>query len=94
VIYVDDRTEEQFQTHTQLVGGHDRFMSGWGGARGGKSYAAWACRPEDFDRVWLWVNRRKDLKNVRVEEGSFKVRGAGHCHTYVVDEGHPALAAR
>ena len=62
----DDRTEEQKATHTLAVGGTDRFLSGWGGAEGGSSFAFWACTSDDVDRCERAVRRRKDMKRVRV----------------------------
>jgi len=47
MIIQDDRTNEQKKTHSCLIGGTDRFMSGWGRAENGKSYAFWSCRPDD-----------------------------------------------
>ena len=35
MIMQDDRTEAQRKTHTLAIGGTDRFMSGWGLAKGG-----------------------------------------------------------
>lgn len=91
MILEDDRTAEQKASHTSIVIGTDSFLSGWGAAKGGASYAAWACKPEHFDRVRSWVESRKDMKRVRFTFGSYRPKGAGHCHIYVVNEGHPAL---
>ena len=94
---VDDRTPEQKNTHTWLVIGTDSFMSGWGGASGGTSYAAWACRPEHREPVWDWVTSREEMKRVReVSESGYgcspwRPRGGGLAHVYVVDANHPAL---
>ncbi len=57
-IIQDDRTPEQKATHPILVIGTDSFMSGWGGASGGSSFAAWACRPEDESKVLRYVESR------------------------------------
>ena len=65
MITQDDRTAAQLETHTWLVVGTDKFMSGWGEARGGTSVAAWACLPEDRKEVLEWVERRNDMKRVR-----------------------------
>lgn len=91
----DDRTPEQRKTHTWLVIGTDRCLSGWGKARGGASIAAWACDPNDRDKVLRWVESRSDMKRVR-ESSEFggrryRPKGVGHCHIYVVDANHPAL---
>ena len=87
----DDRTAEQMQTHTWLVIGTDKFMSGWGRAQGGKSIAAWACLPEHRHMVLDWVEGRSDMLRVRETTDPYRPRGAGHCHIYVVEDGHPAL---
>ena len=94
---VDDRTKEQKITHPWLVVGTDSFMSGWGEARNGVSYAAWACQPGEARKVMFWVEARGDMKRVRmVSEYARRYRptGKGHCHIYVVDADHPALGRR
>ena len=48
-IIKDDRTEEEKRSHAILVIGTDKFMSGWGLAKGGLSYAAWACKKDDVE---------------------------------------------
>jgi len=88
---VDDRTPEQKETHKFLVIGTDKFMSGWGQARGGVSYAAWACTEKDFRSVQDWAESRSDMKRVRTSCGAYHPKGTGHCHIYVVEKGHPAL---
>ena len=88
----DDRTTEQKRTHTCLVAMTDTFLSGWGKADGGVSYAAWAATYEDVDRVERWVRRRSDAKRVRIVGSDYRPRGHGHCHIYVVGPNHPALA--
>jgi len=90
---VDDRTDEQLVTHSWLVIGTDRILSGWGGASGGYSYAAWACRPDDRAKVLHWVSSRTDMKRVREAGSNYRPSGAcAHLHIYVVDENHPSLA--
>ena len=88
----DDRTEEQKQTHTWLVIGTDKFLSGWGKAAGGKSVAAWACKPADRIKVLDWVERRSDMLRVRETTGPYRPSGKGDCHIYVVHDGHAALS--
>lgn len=93
----DDRTPEQKATHTWLIVGTDRGMSGWGKAQGGSSVAAWACKPDDRKYVLEWVESRSDLQRVReVSEWGRKYRpsGKGHCHIYYVDDEHPALSSK
>jgi hypothetical protein len=79
----DDRTPEQRATHTCLVVGTDRFMSGWGKARGGKSYAAWACEPAKRNDCLCWVERRGDMQRVRETCDPYRPQGPGHLHIYV-----------
>ena len=91
MIIEDERTPEQRKTHTLLVVGTDKFLSGWGLAEGGTSYAAWACTREHWDKVFNWVRRRGDQKRVRQVCEPWRPRGKGHAHIYVVGENHPAL---
>ena len=87
----DRRTPEQRVTHTVIVMGVDIPMSGWGKATGGDSIAAWACRPEDRDRVEAWVRGRRDIVRVTVTDGLRVPRGCAHFSLYVVDVGHTAM---
>jgi len=89
---VDDRTPDQKDTHTHIIGGTDKCMSGWGEAKGGTSYAGWACTPDDAPKVERWVHARGDMSRVRLMVRTWRPRGKGHCHIYVVTDGHPALA--
>lgn len=88
--YVDDRTDAERLTHVVLVAATNSFMSGWGGAAGGTSIAVWACRPEHDYLVLRWVERRKEMKRVRIVSDPYRPRCA-HCHIYVVDDNHAAL---
>ena len=89
----DDRTVEQQKTHRWAVVGRDTFMSGWGGAQGGYSRAAWAF-PDDVnsDRVFNWVKSRSDMRYVNlVDLSTYRApRGTAHFHIYVVNADHPA----
>lgn len=96
MIRIDDRTSDQKQSHSFLIVGTDSFMSGWGQAKDGLSYAAWACRPEHKKRVTEWVERRPEMKRVRLvldngKQHRYYPKGPGHLHIYVVEPGHPAL---
>lgn len=96
MIYVDDRTEEQKKTHTWLVIGTDRCLSGWGEAKGGASVAAWACEPHNRTAVLDWVSSRNDMLRVReisdlYKNRKYRPKGAAHYHIYVVGKEHPAL---
>ena len=94
--YNDDRTPEQKKRLTWLVIGTDSFMSGWGGAKGGNSFAAWACQPKDRNKVLQWVSSRGEMKRVREHNEAYsgKYRPGSSCvhlHIYDVEPGHPAL---
>ena len=95
MIIEDDRTEEQKKTNPVLIVGTDSFLSGWGGAAGGVSIAAWACTEGDQGRVESWVRHRSDMKRVRVAYDNGKQRyrpsGKGHLHIYFVGPDHPAI---
>jgi hypothetical protein len=91
--YRDDRTKEERITHPVIVLGTDSFMSGWGECRGGTSYAGWACRVEDLDRVERWVRARSEMLRVRIVGGEYRPGNLpGDCHVYVVNDGHASLS--
>ena len=81
----------EYETYPIVVWGRDRFMSGWGGAHGGYSWAGWACRAEDADRVERWVRGRGDMQYVRTGGDRPRGRNVAHVHVYVAKPGHPAL---
>src|SRR5690606_29534160 len=94
MVYQDDRTAEQLKTHQYLITATDRFMSGWGEARGGLSKCAWACETaEEAAHVIKWVCRRGDMKYVKLRRPWDRDwrPSAAHVHVYVVDKNHPAL---
>ena len=79
----DDRTEDQKTTLTYGVVGTDKFMSGWGKAENGTSYAVWSCTPNDIDKVEKTVINRGDMLRVRIVDlRTYRPRGNGHCHIY------------
>jgi hypothetical protein len=93
MIKQDDRTPEQKKTHRLGVVARDRFMSGWGEARGGASRCAWACAPGvNPDRVYNWVRNRSEMQYVNVVDLTTyrPPRGTAHFHIYVADSDHPA----
>lgn len=90
MVLEDDRSSEEKKTHTFVVIGLDSFMTRLGPPTGGKSYAGWACESKHADKVTAWVRARGDITRLR----SRFPRGVGHCHVYVVNEGHPALEAK
>jgi hypothetical protein len=95
--YQDDRQFEpatgvnEHETLPIIIWGRDRFMSGWGGAEGGYSWAGWACPFEAADRVERWVRRRGDMQYVRVGGDRPRGRNVAHVHVYACRDGHPAL---
>lgn len=94
--FVDDRTDEEKDTHYWIVKGRDSFMSGWGGAASGYSVAAWARKYEDLDAVLQWVRSRSEMKYVRATLARTyrPPRTTAHFHIYVVRPGHSALDAK
>lgn len=81
---VDDRTEDQKRTHTLAVVGTDSFMSGWGEARSGLSYAAWAFKDGQYADALSRIEGRGDMKRVRVVTlDGYRATGAAHLHIYV-----------
>jgi hypothetical protein len=93
MIYQDDRTEEQKKTHYYVVLATDKFMSGWGAAKNGLSYAGWACEPKNADKVYKWVASRSDMLRIRTVGTPYRPnpKYCAHCHIYVVDENHNSL---
>ena len=87
MIIQDDRTDDQKKTHQWLVVGTDSFMSGWGEAKGMVSYAAWATTQEGLNDTLCWVERRGDMKRIRVVYGDYKPKGKVHLHIYVSKQG-------
>ena len=87
----DDRTEQERKTHVHLVVGTDSFMSGWGWAEGGSSFAAWACDSEaEAARCFDRVEARQEMKRVRhiYDPPSNPYRPGATCaqlHIYVWD---------
>jgi len=91
----DDRTAEQRATHRFGVVASDRFMYGWGDAKGGTSRCAWACHPDaNIDRLERWVRRRSEMRYVNVVDLSTyrPPRGTAHFHIYVANPDHPGFA--
>ena len=85
MIIQDDRSKEQKSTHYALVVGTDTFLSGWGEARGGSSYAAWAVEPEEVPAMLERISARSDMIRVRVVYGDYRPnpRNCAHLHIYV-----------
>ena len=93
MVLIDERTGHERKTHPVIVMATDSFMSGWGEAEGGMSYAGWACTYENQYIVERWVRNRSDMKRVRIVGNDYKPRAqCKHCHIYIVKNGHPALS--
>lgn len=91
----DRRTDQERGTHTVLIVGTDRMMSGWGEAEGMTSYAAWAVNPltHSVERVFDAVSSRSDMSRVRIVSDSpdnpYRPGPNVHLSIYVVDGKHP-----
>jgi hypothetical protein len=84
MIIKDRRTEAQKKTHCCMVVGTDRFMSGWGEAEGGASYAAWACESwDEANRVAALIRARGDQKRVRIVDSRDYRPSCKHLSIYV-----------
>ena len=82
----DRRTPEQRKTHRWLVTATDRFMSGWGMAKGGASKCAWACETRSqAEAQFAIVKARGDMKYVNITCGNWYPRAA-HVSIYVAKE--------
>lgn len=73
------------------IGGVDPWMSGWGGAEGGRSFAIWSCRSGDADAVMAWVKSRGDIESPRVIPGTLTTKPNDHVHVYNVNNNHISL---
>ena len=94
MIFQDDRTALERLELTELVGGRDSFMSGWGKADGGASFAFWACTPADLADVEAWVNGRGDITRCDLADLLNRPRSQHeHVHVYAVRAHHIALSA-
>ena len=92
----DDRSEDQKESHSVLVGGYDKFLSGWrcwDGTDRQDSYAFWACQPENKEVVEAWVTARPEFRNVKQRryEWCYEKAKSADVHIYLVDEGHRYL---
>lgn len=85
MIFEDDRKPEHMGQ--LLVVMTDKFLSGWGEAKGGKSVCAWSVPDEHLNTVFNWVDSRSDASRVRVCKPDYKPRNAKHFHIYVAKQG-------
>ena len=79
----DRRTEDEKRTHTLAVVGTDVFMSGWGAAEAGPSYAAWAFKDGDLARCLCYVQSRGDMKRIRIVSLKDYRPKAAHTSIYI-----------
>lgn len=91
---LDDRTPEQKSTYRWGVVAKDKFMSGWGQAKGGVSRCAWACAPDaSLDKLEQWVRSRSEMRYVNVVDlNAYYPKGTMHYHIYVCEKDHPSQA--
>jgi hypothetical protein len=82
-VYQDDRDRDQRETMLWAVAATDPAMSGWGGAKGGRSVCAWACSFDDLTKCEQWVRARGDMHRVRVVLLADWRPRAAHVHVYV-----------
>jgi len=88
----DRRTEIEKKIYPIMVIATDRetFESeGW--PEGGKSFAGWACRPEDVDEVMRWAKAQPGMLRVRRVGSNYRPSGEGLCSVCIVGGGHPAV---
>jgi hypothetical protein len=81
MIIQDSRTPEEKKNTIGYVVGTDKFLSGWGSARGGSSFFAVSItNHEHLDSVMKKMNNHSDFKNVRFNLRSWRPKGEGHTH--------------
>jgi hypothetical protein len=96
-IVKDERTKEQKEQLKYIVYAHDKFMSGWGQARDGRSLCAWAVETEaQKDKMLDWVEGRSDMCRVDWDLASefdrkLNRKSFAHCSIYSTTKEHPVL---
>jgi len=99
-IIEDRRTEKQKERLKYIVYAHDKFMSGWGLAKDGRSLCAWAVESEsDRDKILDWVENRSDMRRVDWDLASefdrkLKRKTFAHCSIYSATKEHPILRGK
>ena len=85
----DDRAEAEKDVTIGFVVATDKFMSGWGQARSGRSIVARPVRDtEECDRVMRLFEDRDEFKRVRYASGREykpRLRSGDHLHIYNFD---------
>jgi hypothetical protein len=93
----DERTKEQKQQLKYIVYAHDKFMSGWGQAKDGRSLCAWAIETESQkDRMLNWVENRSDMTRVDWDlacefDRKLNRKTFSHRSIYSATKDHPIL---
>jgi hypothetical protein len=65
----------------------DAYMSGWGEAEGGASWAALACKSsDDAEKVARWLESREEMKDIQTVE-SMTSRDLEMCIVTLVSSG-------
>lgn len=88
----DRRSPEQADEMTAAVVATDLYETR---ERGAPDYCAWACKPDDLERVFDWVERRGDMRRLRpiqdLDAYSKRLRiRPGRLTIYPVHPEHPA----
>lgn len=90
---IEDRRKDKTTRPAGYMVATDSFLSGWGGANGGRSLYAVACHSwQDADAVAQNMKDRTDMKRPRWitamrKDGTPIVRGTDRDHLAVVDRG-------
>jgi hypothetical protein len=89
MVISDRRSDEQKKTHVYWIVARDNFMSGWGAASDGYSWAAWAhpTMREAVDNLDK-IKGRPEMRYVRIVDGRKyrPSRTCSHLSIYVGDE--------
>ena len=69
-----------------VVTATDRFMSGWGKAKGGLSKVGWVCAAQDLNETHSMVKGRSEMKYVNYTlYKDHRPRNCKHFSYYLVD---------
>lgn len=84
--FEDDRTPLEVKQTLGFVVATDKFMSGWGAAPVSSVIAVPFVSEEDKENVLRRVNRRGEMKRVRVVYGEqYKSNLSKGCHLHIYD---------
>jgi len=93
--YIQEELNEFKEKHGDLfiVYATDKFMSGWGEARNGKSKCGWIVSRSNRHKMLEWVRERDEMIYVnwsRLE--TFRPRNFAHFSYYLANNTHPAFS--